>query len=376
MYQAKYIIAILVIFTSSLILGERLSFAKNLDINATGQVITAFDDNITSVEKGRRSDFITNLETGLVLLQKGETHELSVKGDLIEQIFAKNSNFDNLSEDLNLSFKQELSKYDRVAITDILTNSSEPRTFQDAFGRSNGRYNIFNNQTGLSYTHDFSKRLSGEVHASDTVNNYSKSAGVNSVLYQAGTKVNYTFDSATILNTSYDYIRRIFEHNGSATVNSLLSGVRRYFTSQFYLDLAAGPDFIKTFTGRNVIKPHYKAAVTDQVDQNNNVSLSFEKQDTTTSYDQDLFNSWRTALNLSRQFSQRLNGNMNIFYGQGRYEHLGINESFVGVATQVSYDLTRKTKLSAGYNYTNSLSKNIGNAYRKNYFYISIGILF
>jgi len=359
-----------------LFLCTSAAFANNLNLNVTGQVTTAYDDNITDVEKDRLEDFVTNLETGLELEQKGETHDYSIKGDLIEQIFAAHGNFNNLAEDFNVSLKQALSEHDRVAVVDIFKNSTSPSNFQDTFGRSNGLYSTVNNQVGVSYTHDLNEQLSSELHFGNVINNYSQNNLVSSALYQGGGTITYTHDSANIFNLGYDYIRRLFASGPGATINSILTGFRHYFTSQIYTDIDAGPDFINTYTDKNIIEPHYKASVTDQIDQNNSVGLTFEKEVTSDPYDQDLFNSWRTSLNLFRQFSVRLSGNMNVFYGQGRYDHLNLNEDLTGIQTQVNYALTQKTQLSVGYTYTNSASNSIGNAFRKNYFYVIFSFKF
>jgi len=350
--------------------------AENLKIDTTGTVTTAYDDNITYVHTGRLSDSVTSLETGLELMQQGKTRELSIKADIIEQIFATHNNFDNTSVDFNLDYKQDLSRYNHIEFSDTLTDAAEPRSFVAAFGRTSGRYNTLINQTAFSFRHDFTEQISEEWHLGNTVNVYSRKDIPDSDLNQAGTKAFYTMDSATIYNVSYDYSLRLFEHGPNAGVNSLFTGVRRFFTPQFYVDLGVGPDFINSFADKNMVEPHYSAALTDQVNQNNRISLTFDSQDTTNAYSEDLFNSWRTAINGFRQISPRLSAFTNIFYGQGHYELMDLSEELVGVQAQLTYAVNQRTNLGAGYTFTDSISKDSSSTYKKNYFYISSTIIF
>jgi hypothetical protein len=351
-------------------------YARNLDIDVTSSVTMAYDDNITYSSNDRLGDFVTSLEAGLVLMQKGETHQLSLQTDIIEEIFADHGNFDNTAEDLKFDYKQDFSEHDHLELKENLTHSYEPTSFDDAFGRTTGRYSTLDNQAGLSYTHDLTEQLSAEAHYDNTVDAYSHNGPINSILHQAGTKVNYTWDSANIFDVSYDYFRRLFQNGPGATVNSLLTGVRHYFTAQFYTDIGAGGDFISNFDGKNSIEPHYAGALTDQVDKNDQVSLTFEKKDSTDDYSEVLFNSWRTAFNFDRQISQKLNTTLNVFYGQGHYSDSMISEKFTGVQAQLNYAINPKAKLGVGYSYSDSDSNNGGLSYRKNYYYLNVTIQF
>ncbi|MBF0571961.1 MAG: outer membrane beta-barrel protein [Candidatus Omnitrophica bacterium] len=365
-----------VFFSVALVSLAPACYTKPFDVDVTGSIKMAYDDNISYATTNRLSDFVTNLQTGLAILQQGEAHQLSLQTDVIEQIFVDHSNFDNTSEDLKFDYKQDFSEYDHLELKENLTHSYEPTSFEDAFGRSTGRYSTLNNQAGFSYTHNFTGQVSSEVHYVNTVNDYSQNGPVNSILHQAGTKVSYAWDTANIFNATYDYFRRIFAKAPSATINSLLTGARHYFTPQLFADLGAGPDFISSFNGKNYIKPHYMAALTDQVDANNRVSLTFEKQDTTDNYTEDLFNSWRTALNFYKQLSQRLSTFISVFYGQGRYNDLRVHENLTGVQTQLNYAITPKTSLAVGYTYSDSLSNSSNYGYQKNYVYFSVTIKF
>jgi len=187
MYKCVFAKRFLVLLTSTLFFGVPICHAnKTLDIGVTGSIKTAYDDNITYASSHRLSDFVTNLETGLVLMQQGKTHQLSLQMDVIEQIFADHSNFDNTSEDLEFDYKQDFSEYDHMELEDNLRHAYGPASFEEAFGRTTGLYGIINNKTGVSYKHDFSERLSGEMHYDDTLTDFSHSRAVNSILYQGG----------------------------------------------------------------------------------------------------------------------------------------------------------------------------------------------
>jgi len=67
---------------------------------------------------------------------------------------------------------------------------------------------------------------------------------------------------------------------------------------------------------------------------------------------------------------------MSVFYGQGRYNHLNVNENFTGVQTQLNYAINKNTNLSLGYTYSDSVSNSSGYGFLKNYVYLSVTINF
>ncbi len=351
-------------------------YANPTEVHATAGVKTAYDDNITYTSTNRLSDFVTNLEAGLNILQQGPTHQLSIKTDVIEEIFAHHGGLDNTAEGLNLDFKQNLSKHDKIELTDVLNHSYSPTSFQEAFGRTNGYYGTLTNETGISYTHDYSSQLSQEAHFNDTISQASKHGFVDSVLYQGGTKLSYSMDSADIFSQSYDYTQRDFRNGPNASINSLVTGYRRYFTPQFYADLGVGPDFIHSFQGKDNIKPHFLAALTDDANANTKVSLTFEKHETTGIYTENLFDSWQVALNLNQQLTQRLSAYMSAFYGEGRYDAIDVHTKFAGVQTQLNFAINKRTTLALGYSFSDSQSNSSSFSYKKNYVFLSVNVTF
>ncbi len=360
----------------ALMMGAGFCLADPLSINVTASLKTAYDDNITYSSVHSISDSVTSLEAGLELNQRSRTRQLSLKTDVIEEIFAQHSNFDNTAEDLNLDYKQDFSRHDHLELTDLLEHTYQPTTFEEAFGRTAGRYSTLTNQTGISLVHEYNPHLSQEVHYKDIISYFSHNGPTDSMLFVGGTKLSYAVNSATILTQSYDYMRRLFSNGPSATINALLSSVRRYFTPQFYLDLGVGPDIIKNYAGKNFTMPHYYLGLTDQITQKSSVKFTYEKDDSGDIWNKDLLNSWRTTLYFSQKFSPRLLATLGVFYGQGRYNVLGVNEKFQGAQTSLDFKLTKKTQLSLGYTFSDALSKNPNFAYRRNYVYVSVNITF
>jgi len=341
-----------------------------LEITPSASIQEGYDDNITYVKNNPISDAFTKLLAGIAVKQERKLESLSLDARIEEELFAQHSSFDTTSEYMNLLYKQDFSKYDQLKVSDAFSHAANPTSFENAFGSTSGRYFTYQNTLDMGYRHDLTEQLAVNFrYANDLLDFTSKSVS-NSSLNTVGTGLEYAFDSATILKTDYDYNYRDFYPGLSATENEVSAGLRRYFTPQLYVDLRSGADFINSFNGQNYIQPLYKASLTDDLDENTQTSISFEKQYTTTGYTQDLFNTWRVSANYIRNLNSRITATVNIFYGNGDYISTDIQEKYTGASIGVSYELTKNAKLTLSYTFSKDDSTLPTNSYTKNVVYL------
>lgn len=349
---------------------------QGFEITPRASVREGYDDNVTYTKDNPIHDSITNLLFGAGVKQEGHTHSLAVDFNVAHQFFAQNISFNNTAEDVTVRLSKELSKYDQVKVIDTFSHAEEPRSFEDAFGRTSGRYFTYHNVFGLGYRRDLNEQIAWNLRYTNDTNDYSRKDMSDSSLNTVGTAVDYAFDSATIISPSYDYMYRDFSPGPSATENELAVNLRRFFTSQLYLDLQGGVDFFDSYGGQSYTKPMFRAALTNDIDETTQGGITFEKKYSTTSYTQDLLDSWRVSLKLAKQLTARFQAMASAFYGKGTYVATDQKDNLTGVNIGGSYELTRKAKLNLNYLYAQDDSTETSNSYIKNAVYLGITVEF
>ncbi|MCK4947478.1 MAG: outer membrane beta-barrel protein [Candidatus Aureabacteria bacterium] len=374
------LINISVIFlTAALLFIPLSSYSINyngVDIKFRGSASETYDDNITFVNDDKKNDFITNLTLGLSAKYEGKTTTLELGGGITQQIFAANHNYNNLSENLTLNFQQEFSKYDRISINNIFTHTYEPRSFEDEFGRTSGRYGYYRNKFNFDYTRDITKQFSVTAKYANEIDYISREDMKDSYLNRAGIEADYSLSSTTILFVSYDFMNRKFVHDDDSSTNSIASGIRHYLTKQIYFDGRIGVDFIRSYNDENYTRPLISASITDELDENTRLSISFKKEDYTSSYEEDLFNHWRASVLFTRQLAERLSCSLSGFYGEGKYVLLDIKDKLLGASIACSYDFRENLKGNLKYTYSDVNSTIESRKYTKNTVTLGLSIDF
>jgi len=349
---------------------------KGIDVKVRCSGSESYDDNITFVNKNERKDFITDISLGLGLKYEGKTHSIELGGNIYQQLFAKYHTFNNTSEDLTLDFRQEFSKYDRITLKDVFTHTYEPRSFEDVFGRTPGRYSYFKNRLDLAYTKDITRQFSIGAKYSNEVNDISKEDINDSYLNIAGLEATYFPSSNILFMLSYDFTCRNFNPGSSATTHTVASGLRYYMTKQFYFDGRAGIDIINSYDNKNYAKPVILASLVNDIDENSRASISFAKRYYTKAYAQDLFDYWETRGTFTTQLYKRLGCSISGFYGEGEYIPVDVTDKLRGVSVAFTYDLSESSKGNLRYTYSDVTSTIDTREYNKNKIFLGISYEF
>ncbi|WP_169703111.1 hypothetical protein [Candidatus Kuenenia stuttgartiensis] len=215
---------------------------KGFDIKITEvSVKETFDDNITYANKNEKEDFITNARLGLGVNYEGKTRTFELTGDIGYQAFTKNSNFNNITQHINLNFKNEFSKRDRINLKNVLTHIEAPSSDEEGFtsqqfGRSRGRFEFFQNKFDINYSNDIAKQISLFVKYANEINIFPGSNRSNSFLNKPGMGLSYLFrPTKTIFLFSYDFTSVQFENDQDATIHTIGPGIRQYITKKLFL---------------------------------------------------------------------------------------------------------------------------------------------
>ena len=312
----------------------------------------AYDDNITFVHEGEKEGFITNLSLGFDVEYEGKTRSFELITNINQQIFTNYDDFNNTSQDLSLNFQQEFSKFSRISIRNVFSHTYEPRSFEDAFGRTRGRYSYYRNRLNLAYIRDVTKQLSITARYINEIDEISRQDLSDSYLNTAGIGATYFLNSVTSFLFSYDFSHRDFDPGSDATINTIAAGMRYYLTKQLYFDIKAGIDLIHSYSDRDYSKPLIQASLTNDIDENSLVNISFTKRYYTNAYTEDLFDYWQTSVTFRRQLFRRLGCVFSGFYGEGEYIATNITDKLQGASIGFTYDLSRKLKANLSYSYS------------------------
>ncbi len=369
----------LLIFLIAFLLISRSACAfdlEGLDFDVHATASESYDDNITQTHENEQKDFITNLSFGLGVQSERKLGSFELRAQVLQQIFAKYSGYNKLSEDLILNLKQEFSPYDRISLNDVFTHSYESITFEQAFGRPPGRYSHFRNRFDFGYTRDIARQISLTAKYGNEINVFSREDVSNSFQNKAGLQMEYFPNATNILTSSYEFTSRNFDPGEGIYTHSVAAGLRHYLTRQLYFDGRGGMDFINSYTNKNYTKAFIQTSLTSDIDESSQASISFDKRYETTSYSEDLFDQWRISGMFRRQLLERLGFFVSAFYGQGEYIIADITDKLCGADIGFAYDLSRNLKGRLNYNYTNVNSTSETRDYSRNKVFLGLTAAF
>ena len=338
----------------------------NVEVTPRGGVSEAYDDNITYTKIHKIKDYITRPWVGLSAAYDNKTTTFAASGSYYHEFYANNSSFNNNGGDFTGSINSELSKFDRISLSDTFSETEEPRSFEDVFGFTGGQYSSTRNRVNLGYARDISEHFGASLRYSNEYDSYSRSDIAKSYYNTAGVEGAYIFSSDLSVIGAYDFTARDFSPGSNTRVNTLSGGIRKYITKQLYFDGFGGVDFINSFSGRTYTKPMVQVSLTDDINDRTSASLSFRDRYDTVSYTQDLFNQWQFSAGLSHEIFQKLRGTLSAFYGRGEYVSTSVTTNLIGSSAGLSYDINDHWKATADYSYSHQTSTTPLGGYLKN----------
>ena len=338
----------------------------NVEVTPRGGVSETYDDNVTYTKVHKIKDYITRTWVGLSAAYDNKTTTFAASGSYYHEFYANNNGFNNNGGDFTASVNSELSKFDRVSLSDTFSETEEPRSFEDVFGFTGGQYSSTRNRVDLGYARDISEHFGASLRYSNEYDSYSRSDIAKSYYNTAGVEGAYIFSSDLSVIGAYDFTARDFSPGSNTRVNTLSGGIRKYITKQLYFDGFGGVDFINSFSGRRYTKPMVQVSLTDDINDRTSASLSFRDRYDTVSYTQDLFNQWQVSAGLSHEIFQKLRGTLSAFYGHGEYVSTSVTTNLIGSSAGLSYDINDHWKATANYSYSHETENTRLGGYLKN----------
>lgn len=327
-----------------------------------------YDDNITSSESNELDDYITKLSIGLEATAPGKTQELSLKGGVSHEFFSKEDGYDNTSENISLNYKKQMDQYQSLGLQEAFTHAEEPLTFEDEFGQIGvGRRAYYLNRFGLDYTKDVSKQFSMTAGFQSEIYDRSGEGTLDSYLNGINARFDYAFSSATIVSSVVGFSQRNYDPGDDIYSTNVDAVLRKFITKQFYADFMAGISFIKVGGGGdNYTEPRYQITLTDEVSENTRYSWTIQKQQTTSAWVSDVFDQWRTSLDVNHRIYNRLGLHASLFYGEGEYTGVNVKDKFTGMNGRLDYEITPRVTAFLSHTYSNTSSDLSSREYARN----------
>ena len=167
----------------------------------------------------------------------------------------------------------------------------------------------------------------------------------------------------------------LYDTNEKIPLHSAFLGHTMYFTRQLYANVHAGADYSVTDAGATY-GPNILLSLIDDIDENNQLNLTFAYGQSLNPYDDEVFENWNISLNFTRQVLERLHFALSAFYGQGEYRESGTRNSLLGLTTNLSYEIKENIFGSVSYNLSRNgtrLENAEETAYFRNRITISLG---
>jgi opacity protein-like surface antigen len=324
---------------------------SQVQVTPTGSVSETYNDNITSTHEDAEEDFITEISPGIKAAYGTETLSWTVRGIVTQQIFARNSEYNDTEETLEGAYHQERSQYDRFDFKDSFSHTYEVEDISESLGKASGRAEYYHNLFEFKYERDLAQELTMNLLYDNELLKASGGGIADSMGNRIAAEVYYQLNPATTLIASYQFMIRNFDPGDDIYDNLISIGARRKIGERLTAEARVGVDYIDTHEDE-YIKPRMTFSLTQEINDKNKASIYFSKLYDSTAYSEDLFNSWQTGLAWERELSARMACTAKGFYGNGKYAASGTKDTVFGGSLSSAYALTRNVKVNLDYGYS------------------------
>jgi len=335
------------------------------EIKPSIAVTGSYDDNVSYAQRNEQSDFITRIAPGISARYDAKDFRWDMYADIARETFAHYSRFDNTSEHFKFNASAELSKHERINLSEKFAHTYEPANFEQAFARTLGRYSYYTNDIAVEYIRDLTRQMSIHTTYSNELDLVSTTGMSDSYLNKLAVQLDYVYSSATTYSTELMFAHRDFDPGSHINQLRWDAAMTYNFTKLTYVKFTAGLDNFST-QSKDYARPVFIAAVDHQMGKNADAGISLMKQYELNSYSQELFDCWRADSFMNYRFTEKLTGRLNAYFGQGTYVQSRIDEKFIGSEVLFQYELARNTVIDCTYAFTQNSSNDADREYTKN----------
>ncbi len=345
--------------------AEAVRFSGN-ELSFTTDVHTGYDDNVTSASTDTVGDAYSQVSFAAKLERPSKTSKAWIQAGIRQDIYFGHSEFNNTAFNAALHADAQPSKYDLFKLDHTFVHADESQSFDDEFGRNNGRYSYIDNRIKASYKREFSEDFALITGYENRIYNPSRSSLRDSMQNSVALQGDWAMGTHTTLRGFYHLTHHDFDPGTVAWVHQLAGGVRRLITKTLYLDTRLGVNWIRDFQDDSQAGLIFDAQLTNELTDQTQTLLQFKHETTVNSSTPDVFESWRIQGGLKHDVSRRLQASAAAFYGEGEYDRTNLKDQLVGARIGVEYEVAEDIDASLGYNLTVVDSTGASRSYTKN----------
>lgn len=343
---------------------QALAEGDHFDIR--GRLKTTYDDNVTFAHTNKLSDVLQTVLVGLDFKADTSRNSFLAQLDLSRNFYFENKSFDNTTVGLRLSDGFEFSDRLRLTTSDDYQRSEDPRSFDDQFGRSSGRYRTDRNQINLGLDFDLNSHTMLQYTYGHEYTGYSRKDLEDTDMHHTGGRVQYAFDDANRIGVGYDYSRRFFETGNELVDHTIYGDYGHSFTKQLNLTVKAGQDMIDSDSSGKSRQARYEINLLNDIDETTNAGLKYTRGLNSYAYSQDLFDAYRFSATFGKELTSRFFAQGAVFYGEGEYKQSKVRDRLSGLNAGVTYAVTQNIGAGISYSFSETKSNQDSRSYQRN----------
>jgi len=344
---------------------------RGMSLKVIGDITGNYNSNVTfaSDKENKVESFRTMMNIGLNFQYTGKRRSMDFSGNIRRQIHSTASNVNNPSENVTVSYSEELTEYDRINLQNTFTHTQEPgrktgddieacreffrdsgydateiafrcNEFTEEFGRFTGNLDQQTNSFTITYTRDISKELSFSTGYTNRQSWTESSSLTDTTQNTLNLRTTYYYSELTNYYLSYSYTDSKSDNGGGTSNQRASVGIKRHLTKYLYIDASAG--FSAAIIGETrYTKENYSISFGNEVliDDRTTGDISYQRTFDVLKDRNDIFDNWRASLDLRRDILENVNGSVSCFYGQGEYLSSGDKDELLGASTGLAYSI-------------------------------------
>ena len=339
----------IIIFAAIVLLTVSEAFA--LEFIVRGSADEMFDDNINASAEEPESDWITNVMLGAEIKSEGRSREFKLTGNAYYEYYAQNKENSENYQDAGLSINKDITDTINFRLSDTFQHYPESKDFGTLFGRTDDETGYISNNLSAGLSVFLTRKFFFNLAYNNGIVNNDSSELVDSVSHQGGGGLGYYFNTANIIRVGYLYSRMKYDDGNITRGDRGFAEYERFLTKQLRAILQGGYDYIDSTDGQSM-NSRWEVSLVDDVDEINQVNITYLKESTISNITNDTLNNWQISAGLKREISGRLGVNISLFYGEGTYEVSRVTEKLGGASLGLAFIVSDFVNFITGYRYT------------------------
>jgi len=353
-------------FLLFLTIGATYVFAERDYFDIRGQLTTSHDDNVTFASTNEKSDVLQTILVGLDFKSEASRNKFLARVDIYQNFYFDNRSFDNTGVSLSLTDDFEVSERLRLNASDNFESAQAPGSFEDEFGRTNGRYRTDQNYLNLGADFDLNSHALLQATYGYDYTAYSREDLNDTQMQHTGGRFQYSIDEANRIGVGYDYSRRFFESGTALSGHTIYGDYGHSFTKQLSLKLKAGQDFINSDLNGSSKQARYEVTLANDINATTRGSLNYRRGLNSYATSQNLFDSYQVSAALGRELTPRLVAGGVAFYGEGEYQQTQIKDKLAGASVGLNYSFSENISSGINYSFSETDSNDTTRSYQRN----------